>query len=76
MNIFQAKDKKVSVMVQINTSGEENKNGLEPSEGMGLSFFCPIQKNSIIHFFWGGGRIWFILKTRHIYKKCLKPDNF
>ena len=48
MNIFQAKDKKVSVMVQINTSGEENKNGLEPSEGMGLSFFCSIQKNSNI----------------------------
>ena len=56
MNMFQAKDKKVSVMVQINTSGEENKNGLEPSEGMGLSFF-PVQfrKNSNIHVFWGGG---------------------
>jgi len=33
----QAKDKKVSVMVQINTSGEENKNGLEPSEGINVA---------------------------------------
>jgi len=30
----QAAEKNVSVMVQINTSGEQNKNGLEPLEGV------------------------------------------
>lgn len=41
----QAGDKVVSVMVQINTSGEANKNGLEPGEGVEVARYiadqCP-----------------------------------
>jgi len=35
----QASERPVSVMVQINTSGEENKNGLDPEEGVNCAKF-------------------------------------
>ena len=42
---WNEKDRKLKVMVQVNTSGEENKNGIAPDELSILVRKCSLQRN-------------------------------